>query len=128
MEVHPWMGSKGIGQALQEASRKDPNVKMTMTTYYLALLGKGAKEAGASTPEMQQLQLDHLWNIRRMLDAKTFTTAGPFLDKGDLRGIFVIVAKSQEEAKAIAESDPMVKAGYLAVELHPWWVAREVWP
>jgi|SRR5262245_14032110 len=128
MEIHPWMGPKGIGQVLIEAFQKDPNMKMTMTTYYLALLGKGAKQADSSTPGIQQLQLDHLWNVRRMLDAKTFAAAGPFVDNGNLRGIFVIAAKSVDEAKAIADADPMVKAGYLAVEIHPWLVAKEVWP
>lgn len=37
-------------------------------------------------------------------------------------------AESAEEAKAWAESDPAVKAGRVTVEIHPWLVAKEVWP
>jgi uncharacterized protein YciI len=108
--------------------KKNVEPKYTMTQYFLALLDKGPKAANAATPESQQIQLDHMWNVRKMLDAKTFASAGPFGGNGDLRGIFVIAAKSKEEAKAIADADPAVKAGQLSVELHPWWVAKEVWP
>lgn len=128
LDLHSWLGPKGIGVKLNDEYRKDPKIKMTMTKYFLALLRKGPKAIAASSPEAQKLQLDHMWNVRRMLDAKTFATAGPFNGAGDLRGIFVIAAASMEEAKAIADADPSVKAGQLAVELHPWWVAKEVWP
>jgi hypothetical protein len=33
-----------------------------------------------------------------------------------------------EEMKALAEQDPAVKAGRLAVEIHPWFVEKGVLP
>ena len=128
LEVLVWWGPKGIGAKLQEEMKTNPNPKYTMTRYYLALLGKGPKWSAEVSPENQKLQSDHLWNVRKMMDAKTFAAAGPFAGKSDLLGIFVIAANSPEEAKTIAESDPAVKAGHLAVEMHPWFVAKEVWP
>lgn len=128
IDVHLWWGPKGIGASIAEEMKKNAEPKYTMTRYYLALLGKGPKWTAQVSPENQKLQLDHLWNVRRMMDAKTFAAAGPFDSRGDLRGMFVIAAGSMEEAKAIAEADPAVKAGHLSVELHPWWVAKEVWP
>ncbi|MCI0337290.1 MAG: YciI family protein [Acidobacteria bacterium] len=128
IELLNWHGPKGIGAKLQEEIKTNPNPKYTMTRYFLALLKRGPKSSAATTPETQKLQLDHLWNVRRMMDAKTFVAAGPFVSQGDLRGIFVIAANSPEEARAIAEADPAVKAGQLAAEIHPWFVAREVWP
>ncbi len=127
IEFLTWMAPRGIGTKLQADYQKDPNTKNTMTKYYLALLGKGEKNA-AGAQESQQLMLEHLWNIRRQLDAKTFVTAGPFVSNGDLRGLFVIAATSLEEANAIAGADPLVKAGQLTVALHQWWVAKEIWP
>jgi uncharacterized protein YciI/uncharacterized damage-inducible protein DinB len=127
IEFLTWMAPKGIGAKFQEELQKGAEPKVTMTKYYLVLFGKGTKPA-PSAAENQQLMLEHLWNIRRQLDAKVFMTAGPFSGNGELRGLLVIAANSLEEAKTIAEADPMVKAGQMSVALHTWWVAKEVWP
>jgi len=91
------------------------------------LLKRGPNWTTESTPEIQKLQLEHLWNIRQMLDSGKMPSAGPLENAGDLAGIFIFATESTEEAKAWAESDPAVKAGRLAVEIHPWLVAKEVW-
>ena len=61
-----------------------------------------------------------------MIDEGKTLTAGPFMRDGDLRGIFVFNTESAEEAKAWAEADPAVKAGWLIVEIHPFAYARAV--
>jgi uncharacterized protein YciI len=48
--------------------------------------------------------------------------AGPITTQGTRRGIVVYRVANLEEAKQRASADPMVKAGRLAVELHPWQV------
>ncbi|MFN7928642.1 MAG: YciI family protein [Blastocatellia bacterium] len=127
LELQDWWGQQRIGAQLQEEAQAGREPKYTMTKYYLALLGKGAQAAGNSSAE-QKLQLDHLWYLRRQLDAKTYVAAGPFAGAGDWLGVCVIAANSPEEAKAIVDADPRVKAGSLRVALHTWWVAKEVWP
>jgi uncharacterized protein YciI len=128
LEFLTWMAPKGIGVTFNEAFRKDPNVKVTMAMHYLAILKKTEKWTAQASPALQQLQLEHLWSIRRNLDAKKYVSAGPLAGSADLVGLFVISAASLEEAKALAEADPLVKVGRLAVEIHPWFVAKEVWP
>ncbi|MDX5438471.1 MAG: YciI family protein, partial [Pontibacter sp.] len=46
------------------------------------------------------------------------------LDNGELRGIFIFDVATLEEAKALTEADPAVKAGKLIMELHPWMSQR----
>ncbi|MDQ3009216.1 MAG: YciI family protein [Acidobacteriota bacterium] len=128
LDLYTWMGPKGIGTKLNEQYRKDPGVKMTMTKYHFALLKRAPNATVGSSPTDQKLLLDHLWSIRRMMDEGKMPAAGPLADAGDLAGIFVFATESMDEAKAWANTDPMVKAGRMAAEIHPWFVAREVWP
>jgi len=127
MDLFSWQGPKGIGAKLNEEYRKNPNIPMTMTKYQFVLLKRGAN-AGGSSADGQKLLLDHLWNIRRMMDEGKMPAAGPLADAGELAGIFVFATESTDEAKAWAGADPMVKAGHLVAEIHPWYVAKEVWP
>ena len=91
-----------------------------MTTYYVGFLSKGATWTPDDTPEIRKLQEEHMANIRRLGEEGKLLLAGPFTDDGDLRGLFVFRASSMEEARALCDTDPAVKAGRLKVELHPW--------
>jgi len=37
-----------------------------------------------------------------------------------LRGVFVFKVGSLDEARALSNADPAVKAGRLVVDVHPW--------
>lgn len=128
LDFFTWHGPKGLGAKFNEEYRKDPQTKVTMTKYYFGMLKKGDKWTAQASPEKQQVQLGHLWHIRRMLDAKQYLTAGPFAGNNEVLGIVVIAADTLDAAKAIAEADPVVKAGQLRVEYVEWYVAKEVWP
>lgn len=102
------------------AQEKPAAPPVEMTTYYLVLLTRGPKWTPEVTPEIEQLQKDHLANIQRLAESGKLLLAGPFTDGGTLRGVFLFKVGSLDEARALAENDPAVKAGRLAVELHPW--------
>jgi len=97
-----------------------------MTTYYVGFLYRGPKWTPEVTPEVERLQEEHMANIRRMADSGKLLLAGPFSDGGNLRGMFVFQVDSMEEAKALADADPAVKAGRLTVEMHPWYSAKGI--
>jgi uncharacterized protein len=99
-----------------------------MGTVYLVLLKKGPAWTAKETPETRALQEAHLANIKAMWDAKKLIVAGPMGDDGDTRGVFVFQVGSLEEAKALAASDPAVKAGRLVAEVHTWWVEKRALP
>ena len=91
-----------------------------MKKYVMAFLKSGptkltdpAKRAG--------LQRAHLKNIIRLANEGSLILAGPFLDNQELRGIFLFNVETVEEAKALAGTDPAVKAGTLVLEMHPWY-------
>jgi uncharacterized protein YciI len=90
------------------------------TRYYLAFLLRGAKWTPASTPETEQIQKAHMAHIGEMARAGHLVAAGPFGDNGELRGVFIFQVETMEQAKALTEADPAVKAGRLRMEIHQW--------
>jgi uncharacterized protein YciI len=99
-----------------------------MTTVYLVLLKRGPAWTPEVTPATQAIQDAHMANIRAMWEAHKLIIAGPVEDQADLRGIFVFQAASLDEAKALAASDPAVKAGRLVAVVYPWWVEKGALP
>ena len=99
-----------------------------MMTYYLIMLVKGPKWTPETSPALEQLQKDHLAHLRKMALAGKLVLAGPLTDGGDIRGLGVFKVGSMEEARALEADDPAVKAGRLAIEVHPWMVQRGILP
>ena len=97
-----------------------------MTTYQVAFYRKGPAWTPGSTPELQKLQSEHMAHIVKMADTGKLLVAGPFTDNGDLRGMLIFRVDTPEEAKALAEQDPAVKAGRLILEWHPWFAAKNI--
>ena len=67
-----------------------------------------------------RIQKEHLENINRMAQSGKLNIAGPFLDDGELRGVFVFDSNSEEEVRRMVEADPAVRSGRLTYEIHPW--------
>ena len=120
-EMHPWWS---------EDVFKKANSPLKLNPVYFAFLKRGPnrKEGDDKNPEIQELQKAHIANIQRLAAMKKLLVAGPFGDNGDLRGIFVFRVGSLEEAQSLCATDPMVKAGRLVVELHPWQIPEGVLP
>jgi uncharacterized protein YciI len=89
------------------------------------MLVKGPNWTGTSNPELMK---QHLAHLRRMWEAGKMVIAGPLLDDGNTRGLCIYKVASVEEAKKLASDDPAVKAGRLAVEVHPWMVQKGILP
>ncbi len=114
-----------LGAAIP-ASATDPPPEYEMTTYYVAFLYRGPAWSPEETPERAKIQEGHMANIRKMAETGKLLVAGPFTDDGELRGLFVFRTGTLEEAKAMAEQDPAVKAGRLRLEWHPWFAAKNI--
>ncbi|HKI95290.1 MAG TPA: YciI family protein [Gemmatimonadales bacterium] len=91
-----------------------------MHQYVMAFLKAGPNRSQDSTTAAE-LQRAHLANISRMAREGTLVLAGPFLDDGEVRGIYVFNVESVDSARALTATDPAIKAGRLVMELHPWY-------
>ncbi len=91
-----------------------------MKQYVMAFLKSGPNR-NQTPEEAERLQKAHLENIGRMANEGKLVVAGPFMDDGEIRGIYIFNVKTVEEAKALTETDPAIQAGRLVMELHPWY-------
>ena len=96
-----------------------PALPPGMKQYWFVMLKKGAKRDHPAE-EAQALQAGHMANIQSYADKGVLQIAGPFMDDGDWRGIFILDVPDRTGAEAMCNDDPAVKAGRLVCDIHPW--------
>jgi uncharacterized protein YciI len=94
-----------------------------MQQYFIAFLKRGVVRT-QNEEEANRLQSEHLAHLGKMYEMGYADISGPFGDDGDIRGITIYNVPTQKMADSLANSDPMVKAGRLQIEIHPWWAAK----
>ena len=94
-----------------------------MQQYFIAFLKSGPNRS-QTEEEADSLQRLHLAHLGRMYEEGYADISGPFGDDGDIRGITIYNTPTLEVADSLANLDPMVKAGRLVIEIHPWWAAK----
>lgn len=91
-----------------------------MHQYVMAFLKKGPNRE--QDPEKAKaLQKAHMDNIGKLAEQGKLVVAGPFMDNGELRGIYIFKVSTVEEAQKLTETDPLIQSGGLVMELHPWY-------
>jgi uncharacterized protein YciI len=103
--------------------KKTAEKKYEMKMYYLVFLKSGANRTQDSIT-VKKLQEGHMAHLTKMAEMGKMDIAGPVDSKGELRGICVYNTATKEEAEKLANEDPMVKAGRLAVEVLPFYSAK----
>ncbi len=94
-----------------------------MQQYFMAFLKRGPIR-GQNEEETAYLQKLHMAHLKKMYDLGYADISGPFGDDGDIRGITIYNVPTLKIADSLANSDPMVIAGRLNIETHPWWAAK----
>ena len=96
---------------------------MELEAYQLVILRRPPTAPDLDDETLDRLQAEHLAYLGRLRDEGRIVTNGPVLDPPDasLRGLVFYSVESLEEARALAERDPSVVAGRLAVEAMTWW-------
>jgi uncharacterized protein YciI len=98
---------------------------MELDSYTFVLLKRGPRAAKYSDEELDRLQEQHLAHLDAMREQGHMLIAGPFSDQPDasLRG-FCLYKTDLEETRRLAELDPSVQAGRMAVDVMTWWTKR----
>ena len=96
-----------------------------MSQYVMAFLKAGPNRSQDSSAQVE-LQAGHMANIQRLQKMGKLVLAGPFLDDGDLKGIFIFAVGSVEEAEELIATDPAIISGRLVMEMHPWYGSAAV--
>lgn len=130
LEQKPLLTSKQQLEALKNDGFKvmdyvDEKTKDTviMQQYFMAFLKSGPIR-NQNEEEATRLQKEHLAHLSKMYDLGYADISGPFGDNGDLRGVTIYNVPNLKMADSLANADPMVKAGRLEIEIHPWWAAK----
>lgn len=91
-----------------------------MKQYFMVFLKAGPNRTQDSVTSAK-IQEGHLNNITRLFNEKKMVMAGPFLDEGIYKGIFLFDIATEDEVKQLLQTDPAVKSGRLDYEIHPWY-------
>ena len=91
-----------------------------MKKYVFTFLKKGSNR-DLGEEESRKLQIAHLNNINRMAEEGKLVVAGPFLDDGEIRGIYIFNVESIDEAKELTKTDPAIQSGSLTMEFKEWY-------
>ncbi|MEP2936424.1 MAG: hypothetical protein ABJM06_11545 [Gilvibacter sp.] len=94
-----------------------------MQQYFMAFLKSGPNR-DQPKEVADSLQALHMAHLGRMYEEGYADISGPFGDDGDIRGVTVYNVPTLKMADSLANLDPMVKAGRLVIEMHPWWAAK----
>lgn len=94
-----------------------------MQQYFMVFLKSGLIHF-QNEEEVEILRQEHLLYLRKMYELGYADISGPFGDDGDIRGITIYNVPTLKMADSLANADPMVKAGRLTIEIHPWWAPK----
>lgn len=110
----------------QKDSVKTAKSGYEMKQYWFVMLVAGKdKDKIKDEATIKQLQAGHMANMQKLAEMGKLLLAGPFGDKGNWRGLFILNCASRDEAEGLLKTDPAIAAGRLDYELKPWWTAKQ---
>ena len=99
---------------------------MDLEAFELVQLRRPEDARSYPDEELERIQEEHLAYHAGLRAAGQVVTNGPVIDGPDpsLRGLTFYRTGSLARARELAEADPAVRAGRLAVEVMTWWCPR----
>ena len=94
--------------------------KMGMRQYVLVILKTGPKRV-PDGPERDEMFKGHFANMQRLAAEGKLALAGPLDQVDGWRGLFIFAVSEIEEAKKLAETDPVIIKGEMVAEYHKYY-------
>ena len=96
---------------------------MDLEAFELVLLRRPENAPEYDEAEIERIQREHLAHHDRLRARGQVVTNGPVIEPPDpsLRGLTFYRTGSLEESRQLAEADPAVRAGRLALEIMTWY-------
>jgi uncharacterized protein YciI len=88
-----------------------------MRNYVMVILKSGPDRV-ADGPERVEMFKGHFANIERLAADGKLALAGPFTDKTDWRGMFILAVETVDEARLLVATDPVIVKGEMVAEYH----------
>jgi uncharacterized protein YciI len=108
-----------VAPVARSQEKKQPEFKLV--EFHMALLKRGPKWTGSATTETKGLETEQRAYVDSLVESGKAVIAGRLDDDGEIRGVYILRAKSADEAREWAAASPGVKSGHLIAEMHPWW-------
>lgn len=112
------------GENPREFEMTEGDTTYVMKQYFMLIYLSGDNQEEISEEESASLQEGHLGHINKMSEEGAVMMAGPFGDNSEKRGILIFDVESEDEVINWVNQDPLVTAGRLKYEIHPWWTAK----
>jgi len=115
----PWVVERG---AISE-----PETTEAMEQYTLVLMNAENSSSFPSLANLMDLMTQHATFVHDQTMAGKIAVGGEFLaqDSRPLRGV-IIFRVGLDESATLIQADPIVKAGVLRAEIHPWITGKGV--
>ena len=105
---------------LSAQNKSNPQPQIRQYFFVMLTAGKNRTQDSVTAATIQE---GHMANIRKLYADGKLKVAGPFGDDGNWRGIFIFDCATKEDVEQLLQTDPAVKSGRLAFEIHPWYTA-----
>ena len=98
-------------------------MRVDLEAFELVLLRRPASPSDYPDEELDRIQREHLAYYAGLRAAGQVVTNGPVVEQPDpsLRGLGFYRTGSLDQSRQLAEADPAVRAGRLAVEIMTWY-------
>jgi uncharacterized protein len=110
-----------LASSIYAQENKTGDDEWEMKQYFFVFLNSTAERPKMDSVKVAELQAAHLGHIDQMFKDGKCRLAGPFLEKGEMRGIWILDVATREEAEKLCSEDPFIINGFLTAAIKPWY-------